>query len=224
MPEARDHGPLPLILVLLTIFTGLVDAFSYMELGNVFVANITGNIIFLGFGLGGSGSVTGPALSTLFFCAGAVAGGRLVFRRPAHRGILLGAASIVQTVPLVASALIVTSYGHTDTFHRQVLIAVLATSMGWQFAIVRRVNVPDVRTVVVTTTITALVADASQSREQIVRRVLSVGALLAGAAAGALLSRGFSVAAPLWTGGALLLLIALLSLASARRPGAERWA
>lgn len=224
MPEARDHGPLPLMLVLLTIFTGLVDAFSYMELGSVFVANITGNVIFLGFGLGGSGAVTGSALSTLFFCAGAVVGGRLTFTGPVHRGILLGVASLVQAVPLVASAWIVTSYGHTDAFHRGLLIAVLATAMGWQFAIVRRVNVPDVRTVVVTTTITALVADSSQSREQIVRRVLSVAALLAGAAAGALLSRGFSVAAPLWTGGALLLLIASLSLAAARRPGAGRWA
>ncbi|GAA0550769.1 YoaK family protein [Actinomadura livida] len=224
MPEARDHGPLPLILALLTIFTGLVDAFSYMELGSVFVANITGNIIFLGFGLGGGREVTGSALATLFFCAGAVVGGRLAFTRLTHRGLLLGVALLVQTGPLVVAALIVERYGHVGSFERNVLIAVLAAAMGWQFAIVRRVDVPDVRTVVVTTTLTALVADSAQTRAQIVRRILSVGSLLAGAAAGALLNRGISVVAPLWTGVALLLLIALLSLHAARRADAGRWA
>lgn len=87
----------------------------------------------------------------------------------------------------------------------------------------RRVDVPDVRTVVVTTTLTALVADSAQARAQIVRRILSVGSLLAGAA-GALLDRGISVVAPLWTSAALLLLIALLGLHAARRADAGRWA
>ncbi|WP_165965878.1 YoaK family protein [Actinomadura sp. 7K534] len=224
MPEAREHGPLPLILAFLTIFTGLVDAFSYMELGNVFVANITGNIIFLGFGLGGGGSVTGSALATLFFCVGAFLGGHLAFAGRVHRGVMLGVAAFLQTVPLATAALIVTWYGPGGTFERHVLIAVLATAMGWQLAIVRRVDVPDIRTVVVTTTITALIADSGQSREQAARRILSVGSLLAGAALGALLDRGISVVAPLWTGAALLPLIAVLSLRAARRADAGRWA
>lgn len=36
-------------LLLLTFATGLVDAISVLVLGHVFVANMTGNIIFLGF-------------------------------------------------------------------------------------------------------------------------------------------------------------------------------
>jgi uncharacterized membrane protein YoaK (UPF0700 family) len=33
----------------------LVDAFSYLELGHVFVANMTGNVVFLAFALAGAG-------------------------------------------------------------------------------------------------------------------------------------------------------------------------
>ena len=36
-------------LLLLTFATGLVDAISVLVLGHVFVANMTGNVIFLGF-------------------------------------------------------------------------------------------------------------------------------------------------------------------------------
>src|ERR1039458_8610702 len=47
------HGPLPPLLVIMTLTTGLVDAFSYLTLGHVFVA-MTGNIVFLGFALAGA--------------------------------------------------------------------------------------------------------------------------------------------------------------------------
>ena len=40
------HGPLPPLLVALTLVTGLVDALSYLVLGHVFVANMTGNVVF----------------------------------------------------------------------------------------------------------------------------------------------------------------------------------
>ena len=36
-------------LLLLTFATGIVDAVSVLVLGHVFVANMTGNVIFLGF-------------------------------------------------------------------------------------------------------------------------------------------------------------------------------
>src|SRR5687768_2511195 len=55
VPAADDpHGPLPLLLLALTVVTGLVDAFSYLVLGHVFVANMTGNVVFLGFALAGA--------------------------------------------------------------------------------------------------------------------------------------------------------------------------
>jgi len=48
------HGPLPPLLLGLTLVTGLVDAFSYLVLGRVFVANMTGNVVFLGFAVAGA--------------------------------------------------------------------------------------------------------------------------------------------------------------------------
>src|SRR5580658_7971980 len=52
--RAGPHGPLPPLLVSMTLVTGLVDAFSYLVLGHVFVANMTGNVVFLGFALAGA--------------------------------------------------------------------------------------------------------------------------------------------------------------------------
>lgn len=227
MSESRDRGPLPPLLVLLTVMTGLVDSVSFLGLGNIFVANMTGNIIFLGLGLGGSRGVAGEilpiTLSTACFCAGAVVGGHLAFNGITHRGRLLGAATATQACALVASALIVTRFGHVHDPGRQVVIAILAVSMGWQYAIVRRLNVPDFRTIVVTTTLTALVADRGEAKERIVRRTLSVATLLLGAAIGALLIRKVAVAAPLWCAAGVLVVVAAVSFVTARRPDADAW-
>src|SRR3954467_7490758 len=43
------HGPLPALLLVLTVATGVVDAVSILALGRVFIANMTGNVVFIGF-------------------------------------------------------------------------------------------------------------------------------------------------------------------------------
>ena len=53
-PRGDRHGPLAPLLLVLTVVTGLVDAFSYLVLGHVFVANMTGNVVFLAFALVGA--------------------------------------------------------------------------------------------------------------------------------------------------------------------------
>src|SRR5213082_985652 len=85
------HGPLPPLLVAMTLVTGLVDAFSYLVLGHVFVANMTGNVVFLAFSIAGvSGfSLWASAVALLAFACGALAGGRIATSTPAHRGRLL---------------------------------------------------------------------------------------------------------------------------------------
>jgi uncharacterized membrane protein YoaK (UPF0700 family) len=79
MQEARQERILPQLLYLFTAVTGLVDAVSYIALGHVFTANMTGNIVLLGFAFAGV-----PGLSALrsltalaAFLVGAVIGGRL---------------------------------------------------------------------------------------------------------------------------------------------------
>lgn len=84
----------------LTVVTGLVDAVSYLALGHVFVANMTGNVVFLGFAEGGA-----PGLSALAalaaFLVGAVAGGRLAIRSGEHRGRQLRSAMTVAGASLL---------------------------------------------------------------------------------------------------------------------------
>src|SRR6202790_4264877 len=71
--EAK-HGPLPPLLVAMTLVTGLVDAFSYLLLGHVFVANMTGNVVFLAFALAGA---TGFSLAASLLAIGAFSLGAL---------------------------------------------------------------------------------------------------------------------------------------------------
>src|SRR5947199_2057489 len=88
--------PLARALLVLTFTTGLVDAVSYLGLGRVFTANMTGNVVLLGFGIAGSGGlpVLAPIISLIAFLIGAVVGGvlakRLLDRHPEHLGAALG--------------------------------------------------------------------------------------------------------------------------------------
>src|SRR5437763_6237159 len=76
--------PLTRALLALTFTTGLVDAVSYLALGRVFTANMTGNVVLLGFGIAGSGElpVVAPIVSLGAFLIGAGVGGVLVRRMP----------------------------------------------------------------------------------------------------------------------------------------------
>ena len=50
-------GPLPALLLILTAVSGVVDAVSILSLGRVFVANMTGNVVFVGFAIAGGAGV-----------------------------------------------------------------------------------------------------------------------------------------------------------------------
>jgi uncharacterized membrane protein YoaK (UPF0700 family) len=65
-------------LLLLTFGTGMIDAISVLVLGHVFVANMTGNVIFLGFWFVPHTVVdmTAAVVAFVSFLAGAVIGGR----------------------------------------------------------------------------------------------------------------------------------------------------
>jgi uncharacterized protein DUF1275 len=52
--SGSKDGVLPPLMILLTIVTGVVDAVAYLRLGHVFVANMTGNVVFLGFAAAGA--------------------------------------------------------------------------------------------------------------------------------------------------------------------------
>src|SRR5580692_6892187 len=102
------YGPLPPLLLSMTLVTGLVDAFSYLVLGHVFVANMTGNVVFLGFALAGApGFSIGASLAAMAaFAVGALLGGRLAARHRGHRGRLHSSAAAAQSVFLVVAVIL----------------------------------------------------------------------------------------------------------------------
>ncbi|MFF4219500.1 YoaK family protein [Streptomyces nondiastaticus] len=223
-PRTDRHGPLPPLMLLLTVVTGVVDAVSYLGLGHVFVANMTGNVVFLGFALAGAPGLSAAAslVSLASFLAGALVGGRLGSRTAAHRGRLLALAAGVQTVLLAAATAVAAA---ADGGARYALIILLGLGMGLQNAVARRLGVPDLTTTVLTLTLTGLAADstaAGGAAPRPGRRILSALAMLLGGLAGAALILHGRPAAALALAALLLLATAL----TARRVSAPdaHWA
>jgi uncharacterized membrane protein YoaK (UPF0700 family) len=189
-PDNR-HGPLQPLMVLLTVVTGFVDSFSYLVLGHVFVANMTGNVVFTGFAIAGSGQFSiGASLAALAaFAAGAVLGGRISRTHREHRGKLLYNTLLVEFV-LMAAAYFVAQFGPNPASGiKYLLIVLLGFAMGVQNAAARHLAVPDLTTTVLTLTITGTGADSrlvGGPGSRIGRRAVSILAMFVGALFGAL--------------------------------------
>jgi uncharacterized membrane protein YoaK (UPF0700 family) len=216
--------PLARALLVLTFSTGLVDAVSYLGLGRVFTANMTGNIVLLGFGVAGSEGlpVVAPLVSLAAFLVGSAVGGMLATatqdRHPDHVARALGIEAVLILVAAIVAAAIDVEPG---TFDAGVVIALLALAMGVRNATVRKLGVPDLTTTVLTMTLTGLAADsrvAGGSGSGSVRRIAAVLAMLTGALAGALLL-DISLVPPLLAAAGLALLVALAYVPAARAPG-----
>ena len=100
-----EYGLLSPAMVLMTFIAGLVDALSYLALGHVFVANVTGNIVFLGFALAHAQGFVWwtSALTLVCFAFGAFIGGRIIRRFGEHRARHLLISSIVQAAFILAA-------------------------------------------------------------------------------------------------------------------------
>ena len=221
------RSPLARALLVLTMTTGLVDAVSYLGLGRVFTANMTGNIVLLGFGIAGSGGlpVLAPLISLGAFLVGAAVGGVLAQRsgdrHPAHVARALG----TEVVLVILAAIVAAAVNvRPRSLAGDVVIALLALAMGVRNATVRRIGVPDLTTTVLTLTLTGLAAEspaAGGSGLGSVRRISAVLAMLVGAVIGALLLKvGFVVT--LCTAAALTLVTWLVYVPAARRALGDR--
>ncbi len=209
----REDG-LPPLLIVLTIVTGVVDALAYLRLGHVFVANMTGNVVFLGFAAAGAGglSVPGSLLALACFLPGGIAAGRLAARLGDDRRRQLRAAAAIE-LALCASAIPIAAAAgqHLGAGNRYALIGLMALAMGVQNATARRLAVADLTTTVLTLTLTGIAADSwlgGGTGARTARRVLAVIAMLLGAIAGALLLLQLAPVAPLVLAAVLLALVA----------------
>lgn len=217
------HGPLPALLLALTVVTGLVDAVSILSLGRVFVANMTGNVVFIGFALAGAaGFSLSASLSALAgFLVGAVMGGRVATSLRTNRGRLLLAGSSVEVICVAVGLLIVAVPSHLTGGLQDSAAGVIAIALGTQNAVVRALGVPDLTTTVLTLTLTGLAADARHGfNPTAVRRLAAVVTMFTGATAGALLVLNVDPSAALGAATAVLLVVAATAamLNSGERP------
>jgi uncharacterized membrane protein YoaK (UPF0700 family) len=217
-PIADPKDPLPLVLVVLSAVTGLVDAVSVLGLGQVFVANMTGNTVFLGFAVGGAPGFEVPryVMALLAFLAGALAGGWVAnaFARSTRRPWLLTVAA-VEAILFWAAAVVALGYdpGSLSPASRLfTMIGLTALAMGLRNATVRRLKVPDLTTTVLTLTLTGLAADSSLSggeNRNWRHRVAAVVATFVGAVIGAVLVRTSGLVVPLVITGVVVLVVTL---------------
>jgi uncharacterized membrane protein YoaK (UPF0700 family) len=150
-------------LLLLTFATGLVDAVSVLVLGHVFVANMTGNVIFLGFWFVPDSGVdlTAAVVAFLSFVAGTVLGGRLARHLDsAVRRWLTVALGVEVVALLILSVLAGTGVLEYHDGGKLVLIAGLAVVFGSQNATARLFGIQELSTTVLTSTIVGLGFDS----------------------------------------------------------------
>ena len=150
------------LVLLLTGVGGYVDAVSYLALGRVFTANMTGNTVLLGLALvqGDTAGAGRSALALGGFLAGGALGARLVASgpRPAvwPRGVTVALIAEGALLAALAVTHLAVVAGESTLVAGRVVLAALA--MGVQSAAARRLDVSGVTTTFVTGTLTNLVS------------------------------------------------------------------
>ena len=211
----------------MTVVTGLVDAVSILSLGRVFVANMTGNIVFVAFALAGAPgfSLSASLFALAGFLVGAAVGGVLITRVTGDRAALLRDGAAFELGLLAIALGVVAAIGpHLDAAARNAVAAVLAMAMGMQNAVARRLAVPDLTTTVLTMTLTGIAADAPTTRRGAAfgRRLVAVATMFVGALVGAALVLHDNIAVALGIALGLIAVIAVAAFVSARQPSAWR--
>lgn len=130
------------LLIALTVAAGVVDAVSFLGLGQVFITNMTGNLVLLGIaaGQGSSGNVVRLAVALGSFLVGVFATGRATRRNPGAEVWPLGVRFALAAVLLLEAGFCVTwatTEGQPGPMLELALTAVLGLAMGTQSAAVR---------------------------------------------------------------------------------------
>jgi uncharacterized membrane protein YoaK (UPF0700 family) len=218
-PE-RERALVPVLLAM-TAAAGLVDAVSVLGLGRVFTANMTGNIVLLGFAAAGAPGLSfarsGAAL--LAFLLGAVIGGRISAKGSDHGPATWIALAGEAALLLLATGLAVGAGTDLtgDPLRLYLVIGLTGAAMGMRNAVVRKLAIPDLTTTVLTLTITGLAADsflAGGTGPRSTRRIAAIASMLVGAAGGAwLVAHGVA-----WALAAAALISAACAVVAGRAP------
>jgi uncharacterized membrane protein YoaK (UPF0700 family) len=192
-PDGAQEVQREALLIALTFAAGVVDAVSYLGLGQIFTANMTGNVVFLALAVGERNLPTAlrSAVALISFGVGAVVAGQLL-RRPRPAGVWPREVNWLLwgelTLLAIFGGIWLASAGQPGDELLYLLIALSAIALGLQNAAARHLAVPGLTTTVVTTTLTGLMVDLpalgiAGSAQR--RAVWTVSTLFVGAAVGA---------------------------------------
>jgi len=211
-----------LLLNGLTFSSGAVDAISFLELGKVFTAFMTGNIAFLGLRVAGAGGPGWSAIITAMaaFAVGVYLGTLIVNPSgdgtsgvwPRHVTVALGL-SLIGHVGFQILWLAVR--GHPSPDVANWLIGLWGVAMGIQSAAVRSLHVEGVFTTAATATFIFFFGDFatwSRSAEEMRRLRGVLSALFLGATAGGLLLAHARIFAPALPSIATVIVVAIAEL------------
>jgi uncharacterized membrane protein YoaK (UPF0700 family) len=211
-PPMNEIRVRDLLLNALTFSSGSIDAISFLALGKVFTAFMTGNIAFLGLRIAGAGGPGCVAILTsmIAFSVGVYLGTRIV-KPSGRKGVGLWPSRV--TTALALSLFAHTGFmitwlatgGHPSNDVAHVLLAFWAVAMGIQSAAVRSLHVDGVFTTAATATFIFVMGDFvnwSESAEERVRLWGVIVSLFLGALAGGLLLVHAQIFAPILSFGA----------------------
>ena len=209
-----------MLMIALTLVTGVVDAVGYLGLDHVFTGNMTGNVVILAMALAGAANLPtlGPLVALGAFLLGAAVAGFTLQSSPKgwnRRVTLLLTAGCIALTGTAATSLIVEDVGRQSI--GVIVAAVIAMHMGSQALIARHLGVRDMTTVVITSTMTSLAGESLVGKQRprlLNRRLGAVLTMFAGAAIGALLLQ-IHLSVPIGLGIAITAAVTVL--------GSRRW-
>ena len=209
-----------MLMMALTLVTGVVDAVGYLGLDRVFTGNMTGNVVILAMALAGAANLPtlGPLVALGAFLLGAAVAGFTLQSSPKgwnRRVTLLLTAGCIALTGTAAISLIVEDVGRQSI--GVIVAAVIAMHMGSQALIARHLGVRDMTTVVITSTMTSLAGESLVGKQRprlLNRRLGAVLAMFAGAAIGVLLLQ-IHLSVPVGLGIAITAAVTVL--------GSRRW-
>ncbi|KAF1680061.1 MULTISPECIES: YoaK family protein [Bacillus] len=149
------------LLILLCLTAGIVDVIGYLSLGHVFTANMTGNIVLLGLGIGKSLEAT--VFHSLIALIGFISGVMI-------STLIVGKAENTLWPPAVTKALAVEAFilfvfsclsFYSAFVPVYILIILLSISMGMQTMAAKKLGVAGITSIVLTGTLASLLEDLS---------------------------------------------------------------
>ncbi|MCM3226928.1 YoaK family protein [Terribacillus saccharophilus] len=209
MQMKRDH----IIILLLCAVSGVIDVLGYIGLSHVFTANMTGNIVLLGIGIGDARQVvlSNAALALVGFVIGIIATVFIQRKSGTSRSILTW-----EFILILLSAIIILLIPVGGVIS-SIILLILSIAMGMQTIAGRNLKIAGLSSTVLTSTLAAFVeglmgAMQKNAQELSLDTYLRGGAILLyllGAAAGSLSERLIGLHT-IWIGVALLAVVLLL--------------